>query len=161
MDKFTQAEKPGRALFREILDQCHITNYRESSEQYDRIDTYYTTKAGDRVGIEIKKRAEQYEVYDTHLLEWSKFIGICKKLQSKEIDKAGYINFFGDSVAYLYPFKKIIRAYKEGQIQIRQLYCNNTTAINSGKRDKAVLMLPKSIGIRLEKQGDKWIKTLN
>lgn len=161
MDNFDKAEQAGRELFKEILTQCHITNYKESLEQYDTLDIYYTSLAGDNVGIEIKKRAEQYEVYDTHLLEWSKFIAICRRLQSKEIDKAGYINFFGDSVAYLYPFKNIIRAYKEGQIQVRQLYCNRTTAIDSGKKDKAVLMLPKSIGIRLEKQGDIWIKALN
>lgn len=157
MDKFQIAEMDGRILFKSILDQCKITNYQESLEQYDTLDMYYTNFKDQYVGVEIKKRSEIYEVYDDYIMELSKFKAICQRLIDKEIDKAIYANFFGDNVAYLFNIKNIIKAYKEGQIKIQYYYCNITTAEDNGKRYKPVLLLPKKLATRLEKDGDKWI----
>jgi len=43
------------------------------------MDMLYTLK-GRTTGVEIKKRDKKYEVYDTYLMEWSKFIALVKKI---------------------------------------------------------------------------------
>ena len=158
MDEFQGSEQEGRQLFIEILNQCNILDYQESLERYDQIDIYYNNHT---IGIEVKKRDEKYLNYPSYIMECSKFKGIYQKLKDKEISKAAYVNFIGDNVCYIFPFKRILQAYKNKQIQPQYIYCNCTTVINKGKKEKKIFYLPKQLGIRLERKGDKWIKPIN
>lgn len=40
------------------------------------------------------------------------------------------------------------------------MYAPRATALNTDKTDKRVLLIPKEIGLKLTRVGDKWIKTL-
>lgn len=157
MDNFEKAEQSGRALFKSLLEQCNITQYLETEDKFDIMDMQYTLK-GKTTGVEIKKRAKQYEDYDTYLMEVSKFKALANKIKNGEIDNACYINFFGEDTAYIFSIRAIAKAIRANQIQIRQTYCNRTTAVASEKVLKATLYLPKSMALKIVKIGDKWIK---
>ena len=158
MNQFTKAELEGRALFKEILDQKGVTESHPSDDEFDTLDYYYTSSQQLSVGVEIKKRDQKYLNYPTHFLEVKKFKAIYQRLNNGEFDRALYVNFFGDNVAYIYNFQTIIKGIKDQTITVSYTHCNRTTAINTGKVDKKIIELPLSLGIRLEKKEDKWIR---
>ena len=161
MDKFDQYEQDGRALFKSILDQCNITDQQPAKDKYDNIDYYYTTpyKLG-QAGVEIKKRDIKYKDYSTLLMEVSKFKAIAARVQSKELDRAYYVNFIGDDTAYIFNIRDIARGIKDNRVQITTRFTNITTADDQGKTEKRVLLIPKSLGFKLVRQGNLWVKSL-
>lgn len=155
MDKFDQYEQDGRSLFKSILDQCNITDQHPSVAKYDCIDYYYS-KDG-KVGVEIKKRGTQCHSYPSLLMEVAKFKAIAARVKSGELDRAYYVSFIGNDTAYIFNLRAIAQAGKDGKLEITTKYAPVTTAAYKGKTDKRVLLIPKSVGIKLEKIGDKWI----
>lgn len=155
MDIFDEYEQDGRSLFKSILDQCKITDQHPSVDKYDCIDYYYSYNGN--VGVEIKKRGIQCHSYPSLMMEVAKFKAIAARVKSGELDRAYYVCFIGDDTAYLFNFKDIARAGRDGKLEITTKYAPVTTAANKGKIDKKVLLIPKSLGIKLDKIGDKWI----
>ncbi len=158
MDKFEQYEQDDRALFRSILEQAGITEHHPSTEKCDCIDYYYTYKGN--VGVELKKRHTKYLDYDTLLMEVYKFNAIASKVKNKELDRALYVNFIGNDTVYIFNLRNVAQAYKDGKIIVKMMNLPATTASDSGNRDKRVLFIPKSVGTKLIRKGDKWIKSL-
>lgn len=160
MDKYDQYEQDGRILFKSILDQCNITDQHPSTEKYDTLDYYYSSPKKDGLaGVEIKVRDTKFLNYSTLVMEVSKFKANVARLQSKELDRAYYVNFIGCDTAYIFNLRDIIRAGIDGKIQQGYMYAPKTTAEYSDKVLKKVLYLPKEIGLKLTRVGDKWIKT--
>ena len=157
MDNFEKAEQSGRALFKSLLEQCNITQYLETEDKYDTMDMLYK-RNGRTIGVEIKKRAEQYECYDTYLMEVSKFNALVDKVKEGIVDNAAYVNFFGNDTAYIFPIRVISQAIKGGKIKIENRYCNRTTAVYGDKVLKATLLLPKSMAIKIVRINNKWTK---
>lgn len=157
MDKFTEAENNGRELFKSILDQCKITDQHPSVEKYDTIDYYYSIN-GKKTGVEIKKRAKQYECYDTHLMEVSKLKALYARWKNKELDNIYYVCFFGNDVAYTYPIQRILKAIKNGLIKPTYMYLGKTSVVNTGTTEKKIIMIPKNLAYKLTRVNGKWIK---
>lgn len=155
MDKFDQYEQDGRSLFKSILDQCRITDQHSSVAKFDCIDYYYSQNGN--VGVEIKKRGTQCHSYPSLMMEVAKFKAIAARVKSGELDRAYYVSFIGDDTAYIFNLKAIAKAGKEGKLEITTKYAPVTTAADNGKRDKRVLLIPKSVGVKLVRKGDKWI----
>ena len=158
MNPFTVAENKGRKLFRSILDQEGIDDQHPSEDQFDTIDYYYTNKQGEVVGVEIKKRDQQYSNYPTHYMEWNKLTSICNKIKQKEIDKALYVNFFGEDLAYIYRITDIIQALKDKKAQLITKNLKRTSAIYQGYIPKKVVEIPTEIGLKISRINNKWIK---
>lgn len=93
------------------------------------------------------------------MMEVAKFKAIAARLKSKELDRAYYVNFIGDDTAYIFNLRDIARAGKDGKLEITTKYAPRATAVTSEKTDKRVLLIPKSVGVKLTRVGDKWIKT--
>lgn len=160
LDQFEQYEQSGRALFKSLLDQCNISDQHPASSKYDSIDYYYTVEGKEGIaGAEIKKRDIKYLEYDTLLLEVSKLLAIAARVKSKELDRAIYVNFIGDNIAYIFSIRAICRALKEGRLQVTTRFTNRTTADNRGKVDKRVILIPKNLGTKLVRQKDIWVKS--
>lgn len=157
MNEFIKAENDGRMLFKSILDQCKITDQNPSVDLYDTVDYYYSIN-GQKCGAEIKKRAEQYQDYDTHLMEIPKLKALCKRLKDNELDNVYYVCFFGNDVAYIYSVKKIVGSLKDGLIKVRNMNLNRTTAIYTGTKKKQIIMIPKNLAQKLTRINGKWIK---
>lgn len=155
MDKFDQAEQSGRELFKSILDQCQITDYKESTEKYDTLDLYCSIKEK-TAGIEIKKRDKQYENYSTYLMELYKYNALINRLNEGELNSIYYANFFGDDVVYIFSLRNIARAIKEDKVQITTTYANRTTSVFGGKVEKQILLLPKELATKLVRVEGKW-----
>lgn len=91
------------------------------------------------------------------MMEVAKFKAIAARVKSGELDRAYYVNFIGSDTAYIFNLKSIAQAGKDGKLEITTKYAPVTTAADKGKTDKRVLLIPKSVGVKLEKIGDKWI----
>ena len=157
MNQFSKAEAEGRKLFKSILDQLGIQQQHPSQDLFDTIDYYYTNQKGEAVGVEIKKRDQKYLSYPTHFLEVAKYTALIKRLDQKEFNKVLYVNFFGEDIAYIYSIETIRKGIQKKQVQLSSINCNKTTAIQQGKVEKQIIEVPLSLGIRLERQNDKWI----
>ena len=155
MDKFEQAEQSGRELFKSILDQCQITDYKESEEKYDTLDLYCNYK-GNKVGIEIKKRDTQFESYPTYLMELYKYNALVERINKGELGSIFYANFFGNDVVYIFSLKQISEGIKQGKVQITTTYANRTTSVFGGKVEKQILLIPKELGTKLVRVEGKW-----
>ena len=136
MNNFELNELNGRTLLENFLNQIGATDQRETTDKYDPVDYYYTFKGKTVVG-EIKCRDAQYENFPTHMMEMKKFQALIKDKQDKQLDAAYYINFFGNDTVYFYS-ETTIRKYATQE----RFYCNRTTAINTGKTLKPVLLIP-------------------
>lgn len=93
------------------------------------------------------------------MMEVAKFKAIATRVKSGELDRAYYVCFIGNDTAYIFNLRAIAQAGRDGKLEITTKYAPVTTAADNGKRDKRVLLIPKSVGVKLEKNGDKWIKT--
>ena len=92
-------------------------------------------------------------------MEVAKFKAIAARVKSGELDRAYYVSFIGDDTAYIFNLKAIAQAGKDGKLEITTKYAPVTTAADKGKTDKRVLLIPKSVGVKLVRKEDKWIKT--
>lgn len=90
-------------------------------------------------------------------MEISKLKAIAARVKSGELDRAYYVCFIGSDTAYIFNLRDIIQAGKDGLLEITTRYSPVTTAADRGKTDKRVVLIPKSVGVRLEKTGDNWI----
>lgn len=153
MNKFTESEQKGRSLMKEMLDQFKATNQQPTEDPYAPVDYYFKLKDKDIVA-EIKVRDKQYENCDTHLMEVSKHNALVRDRQEKNLDAAFYVCFFGDDVVYWYSTYTISK-----YATTDSFYCNRTTAINTGKRMKDVLLIPRNRGTKFIKVNGKWSKS--
>lgn len=90
-------------------------------------------------------------------MEVAKFKAIAARVKSGELDRAYYVCFIGNDTAYIFNLRAIAQAGRDGKLEITTKYAPVTTASDNGKIDKRVLLIPKSVGVKLEKSGDKWI----
>lgn len=153
MDNFQKSEQQGRSLLKEMLDQFGATDQQPTKEKYNPVDYYFTLKDYKMVA-EIKVRDSKYEGCDTHLMELSKFNALEQDKIDKGLAAAFYVCFFGVDVCYWYS-TTTIRKYAKQDIQ----YCNRTTAYNTGKQYKDILLIPKDKGTKFTKINGKWIKS--
>ena len=91
------------------------------------------------------------------MMEIKKFKALIQDKKENQLDEAYYVNFFSNDTAYFYS-EKVIRKYATQD----RIYCNKTTAIDTGKRNKDVLMIPtdKAIIFRCGEDG-KWHRHYN
>lgn len=155
MDEFDKAEQDGRTLFKSILNQLQISDYRESAEKYDTLDIYATIK--DRyTGVEIKKRDTQFEHYPTYMMELYKYNALVDRINNKELDQIYYVNFFGDNTVYIFSLRKIAEGINNGTVELTSTYANKTTAAFSGRVEKQILLIPKEMATKLVRVDNKW-----
>lgn len=153
MNKFTESEQKGRSLLCELLGQMKATDLQPTEDEFNPVDFYFKLKDKGIVA-EIKVRSQQYENYDTHLMEVDKFNALVQDKKDKGLDAAFYICFFGEDSCYWYSTYTISKYAKNDR-----LYCNRTTAINTGKKAKNLLMIPKEKGTKFIKINGIWSKS--
>lgn len=135
MSEFERNEEKGRKLLKSFLDQVKATDQQATEDKYDPVDYYFTLK-DKKVVAEIKCRDTQYENFSTHIMEVKKFNALIKDKRDKQIDEAYYVNFFGNDTVYFYS-EEVIRKYSTQD----RIYCNRTTAVDTGKTLKPVLKI--------------------
>lgn len=106
--KCTKAESIGRAKFIELATQNGIEDITPTEDYFDPVDLFYSTKAGQKVAVEVKNRGEQYECYSTYLMELNKYHGMKKRMKEENSNFGLYVYFFADH-AYLYNIETIFR----------------------------------------------------
>lgn len=153
MDNFQKSEIRGRKLLESFLLQVNATDLRPTEDQYNPVDYYFTCK-NKKIVAEIKVRDRQYENYDTHLMEVSKYNALIAEKQQQHLDRAYYICFFedGDKInAYWYDTTDIYKYALR-----KSMYCNRTTAYYSGTTCKDVLLIPTNKAHRFTFYNGKW-----
>lgn len=155
MNLFRENDIYGRELLQELLNQLGATNQIETEDISNPVDYYFTLKDKNIVA-EIKVRDIKYENYDTHLMEVGKYNSLVKDKNDNNLDGAIYVCFFGDNICYWYTTNTIKNTARK-----QNMYCNKTTAVYSGKKDKECLMIPKNKGTKFIKVNGIWSKSEN
>lgn len=153
-NEFENNEMRGRNLLAELFKQAGI-EYMFTEDVYDRIDGYFQ-KDNKKASVEIKGRNKQYESFDTHLMECSKYDAMIKDMEDKNLNSAFYACFFGDDTLYMYNIKKI-----KDNSTVERRRCPRCTSANAGWCWKDCYMIDKSIATIFRKANDKWIKQEN
>ena len=153
MNKFTESEQKGRSLLSELLGQMKATDLQPTEDKFNPVDYYFKLKDKGIVA-EIKVRDQQYENCDTHLMEVDKFNALVQDRKDKNLDAAFYICFFGEDSCYWYSTYTISK-----YATTDSFYCNRTTAVNTGKKMKNILLIPKEKGTKFIKINGIWKKS--
>lgn len=154
-NNFQKGENKGRKLFKNFTDQAkNVSNVIFESDEYSPIDCTYIINDMLVVG-EIKVRDEYCENYDTLIFEKKKYDAMRNKVNELKAAGAVYINYIGDNILYLFNIDRI----NNRTCKLESKGCKRTTAEYSGYTKKDVYLVPKSLGIRYEFDGEKWKKS--
>lgn len=154
-DNFTKNELLGRGLLKSFLQQKKITDYTFTEGKFDKVDGYLHLQK--EWAVEIKVRADSAEAYDTLFLEVTKFKAMVELIKQDKVQEGLYINFIGNKL-YIFNIRNICKALKQNKAYISCRYCNRTTAEESGKTDKRMIEIPKSIAEEYEFIEGRWAK---
>lgn len=143
-------EQNGRAIMISYLQQIGITDITPTTDEYDSVDLFFTSKKGNKVAVEIKTRNPNYENFDTFILEQIKYDGIKKRMQEENANIGLYVNIFGDHL-YIYNIEDII-AESVNVVMKANSYSNRVKQkdIIYFDKDKAI--------IKAQLNDNKWIK---
>lgn len=148
MSPFYYAEKKGRDLFKEILNQANITDYEFTQDRFNSADGFYRLHDKQTV-FEIKVRDPKYCTCQELIIEDYKY-QMLKQIKSEtNSDSALYINFIGDTV-YIFPLSIV------ASCPVCELACNHTTAIKTEKKVKKVRYLNKNKAVAYKKVNGVW-----
>ena len=152
MSSFQECELKGRSWFTELLTQSGATDLAPTTDIYDKVDYYFTNK-GKKIVAETKCRDLKYLNYDEHIIEETKYWSLREAKIAQNCDDAYYVNFFGEDVAIIYTINAIIKHSRKDT-----LWCNKTTSVYSGKKDKEVYYIPMECGQMYKKEDGIWCK---
>lgn len=139
MESFQEWENKGRSWFTEFLKQYGVTDIILTEDPFDPVDLYFTHK-GKKVVVEIKCRDLKYLDYDEHIIEEKKLLALQEAKERENCYTAYYVNFFGENTMIIHTLANI------NTTGIEYLYCNNSTAEFSYKREKRIIYIPKCLG---------------
>lgn len=140
MDSFQKSEQIGRNKFQKWCNDNSI-NVVFTKKQFDRLDAYIGDK-GVKIGVEIKNRDLKYKDYPTLMMEVSKLYAMKEKIQQHSLKDCWYVNFIGNEM-FVFRFSRIKELCRLHKVELKHIYCNRTTAVESNKIDKRVLFIDK------------------
>ena len=154
-NNFQKTEEIGRTLFRDFANQAkNVTDLKFEEDQYSPTDCTY--KVNDKLVIgEIKVRDEYCKNFDDLILEKKKYDSIKDKMNELNAKAGVYINYIGDNILYMFNIDNI----NDNTCKRMNKGCKRTTAEYSGYTNKDVYLVPKSLGIKFEYNGEKWLKS--
>lgn len=140
MDNFQKSEQIGRNMFQKWCNDNAI-NVVFTKEQFDRLDAYILYK-GVKIGVEIKNRASKYKDYPTLMMEISKLYAMKQNIKQHNLKDCWYVNFIGNDI-FIFRFSRIKKLCRQHLVELKYIHCNRTTAVESNKVDKKVLLIDK------------------
>lgn len=141
MDSFQGSEQIGRDKFQKWCTQNNIS-VLFTKKQFDRLDAYLLGNKVLKIGVEIKNRALKYKDYPTLMIEVSKLYAMKEKIQQYNLKDCWYVNFIGNEM-FIFKFSRIRELCRLHKVELKHIYCNRTTAVESNKVDKRVLFIDK------------------
>ena len=93
--------------------------------------------------VEIKVRDEGVDRFSTLFMELDKWKEMQSIINSKQADQGMYVNFVGDK-CYIFCFSQI---HPSRGCTLREVYANQHTATNDGKRWKKMIEIPKFLSL--------------
>ena len=153
MTKFEQAELKGRKKLKGFLDDYHYTDQQPTTNLYDRVDYYATSKKGNKSVFEIKDRnlINQWtgEVYDEILIEKSKVDAVMNRVIEKDFNK-GFYACFNDDELYLFDL------YNCPKRQSQMMLPKTTAGSNNEKVLKDVYFFKTDNAYKFQMINNKW-----
>lgn len=149
-DKFLEAETIGRNKFKSFIDQYKSIDLWWSEGMMNRLDAFIS-KNDKTYGIEIKVRNK---LYNTLILEQSKYLAFEELINNKEISNALYVNFINDDM-YIFSYNKL-----DWKTLKPQIWSSPDKTVNDFKWcvPKMVYMLPIELATHYRKIDNKWKK---
>lgn len=76
------------------------------------------------------------------MMEVSKLYAMKQNIKQHNLKDCWYVNFIGDTI-FIFRYKKIVQLCKQHLVELKHIYCNKTTAVESNKVNKIVLFINK------------------
>lgn len=105
--KCQKDEQRGRAIMISYLQQIGITDITPTTDEYDSVDLFFTSKKGNKVAVEVKTRDPKYEGYPTYILEQIKYDGMKERMNESGATIGLYVFIFNSHI-YIYNIEDIV-----------------------------------------------------
>lgn len=89
------------------LQQIGITDITPTTDEYDSVDLFFTSKKGNKVAVEVKTRDPKYEGYPTYILEQIKYDGMKERMNESGATIGLYVFIFNSHI-YIYNIEDIV-----------------------------------------------------
>lgn len=100
-------EQKGRAIFISYLQQIGTTDITPTTDEYDSVDLFFTSKRGNKVAVEVKTRDPKYEGYPTYIMEETKYRGMKDRMAEAGATIGLYVFIFNNHI-YIYNIEDIV-----------------------------------------------------
>ena len=100
-------EQNGRAIMISYLQQIGTTDITPTTDEYDRVDLFFTSKRGNKVAVEVKTRDPKYEGYPTYIMEQIKYDGMKARMKESGATIGLYVFIFNSHI-YIYNIEDVV-----------------------------------------------------
>lgn len=136
-----QCEKKGRTTFISFLQQIGITDITPTTDEYDSVDLFFTSKKGNKVAVEVKTRDPKYEGYPTYIMEQIKYDGMKERMKESGATVGLYVFIFNSHI-YIYNIEDCAKGEKQTRVLPKNHFSNEKTVKDMFffRKDKALVM---------------------
>lgn len=145
-------EQNGRAIMISYLQQIGITDITPTTDEYDSVDLFFTSKKGNKVAVEVKTRDPKYEGYPTYIMEQIKYDGMKERMKESGATIGLYVFIFNNHI-YIYNIEDIVASTEPVAAQMK------ANSYSNRYKSKQIYYFDKDLAlVKAQLTNNKWIK---
>lgn len=145
-------EKRGRAIMISYLQQIGITDITPTTDEYDSVDLFFTSKKGTKVAVEVKTRDVKYEGYPTYIMEDLKYRGMKDRMKESGATVGLYVFIFNSHI-YIYNIEDIVASTEPVASRMK------ANSYSNRYKSKQIYYFDKDLAImKAQFTNNKWIR---
>lgn len=145
-------EQKGRAIMISFLQQMGIKDINPTTDEYDSVDIFFTSKKGNKVAVEVKTRDPKYEGYPTYILEQIKYDGMKERMNESGATIGLYVFIFNNHI-YIYNIDDIVASTEPVASRMK------ANSFSNRYKTKQIYYFDKEIAfVKAQQIDNKWIK---
>lgn len=145
-------EQNGRAIMISYLQQIGITDINPTTDEYDSVDLFFTSKKGNKVAVEIKTRDPKYEGYPTYIMEQIKYDGMKERMNKAGATIGLYVFIFNNHI-YIYNIEDIVASTDPVAAQMK------ANSYSDRVKTKQIYYFDKDLAlVKAQLTNNKWTK---
>lgn len=134
------------------LQQIGITDINPTTDEYDSVDLFFTSKKGNKVAVEIKTRDPKYEGCPTYIMEQTKYDGMKERMNKTRATIGLYVFIFNNHI-YIYNIEDIVASTEPVVAQMK------ANSYSDKVKAKQIYYFDKDLAImKVQLTDNKWTK---
>lgn len=135
-----------------FLQQMGIKDINPTTDEYDSVDIFFTSKKGNKVAVEVKTRDPKYEGYPTYILEQIKYDGMKERMNESGATIGLYVFIFNNHI-YIYNIDDIVASTQPVAARMK------ANSFSNRYKTKQIYYFNKEIAfVKAQQIDNKWIK---